>query len=165
MESQLERLARYLDDALAVERSLASSLEDMAGDVDDRALKALFEDHRRVTQQQASNLEARIRALGQEPSSTKGFLSQAAAKVGDMLHAPKDDLDKPTQYLVKAFAAENLELAMYRALEVYAEAVGDQDTVRLARQHSQQEKETADRIWPLIAQTARRPAEVAGAAR
>jgi hypothetical protein len=40
--------------------------------------------------------------------------------------------------------------------------VGDQET---ARQHFQQEKETAEKIWPLIAQTARRPAGLVGATR
>src|SRR2546423_15318656 len=138
MESTQDRLVRYLDDAWAVEKSLASSLQDMAGDVDDPTLKSLFEDHRRVTEQQAENLATRIRALGQEPSGGKSFLAQATAKVGDPLHAPKDDLDKPTQYLIKAFAAEHLELAMYRALDAYAQAVGAPERARLAPQRSQQ---------------------------
>jgi ferritin-like metal-binding protein YciE len=160
MESPQDRLIRYLDDAWAVEKALVTVLGDMAEEVNDPQVRALFQEHRRVTHEQEERLEARIRALGKEPSGGKGFFNQMVAKIGDVLHAAHDDDDKTTQDLMKAYATENFECAMYQSLASYATAIGDGETAQLARQHMQQEKEAADRVWPLIQPTAARPAQV-----
>jgi ferritin-like metal-binding protein YciE len=161
MESTHERLIRYLDDAWAVEKALVDKLRDMAEEVIDDRIRSLFEEHRAVTHQQEENLEARIRALGEEPSGGKGFFSQMMGKIGEAMHTAEDDYDKTTQDLMKGFATENFEIAMYQALESYASAIGDSETAQLARQHMQQERDAAEKIWPLIAPTAARPAQVA----
>ena len=161
MESTHERLIRYLDDAWAVEKALVDKLRDMAEEVIDDRIRSLFAEHRTVTHQQEENLEARIRALGEEPSGGKGFFSQMMGKIGEAMHTAEDDYDKTTQDLMKGFATENFEIAMYQALESYASAIGDSETAQLARQHMQQEKDAAEKIWPLIAPTAARPAQVA----
>jgi ferritin-like metal-binding protein YciE len=161
MESTHERLIRYLDDAWAVEKALVDKLRDMAEEVIDDRIRSLFAEHRTVTHQQEENLEARIRALGEEPSGGKGFFSQMMGKIGEAMHTAEDDYDKTTQDLMKGFATENFEIAMYQALESYASAIGDSETAQLARQHMQQERDAAEKIWPLIAPTAARPAQVA----
>lgn len=161
MESTHERLIRYLDDAWAVEKALVDKLRDMADEVIDDRIRSLFAEHRTVTHQQEENLEARIRALGEEPSGGKGFFSQMMGKIGEAMHTAEDDYDKTTQDLMKGFATENFEIAMYQALESYASAIGDSETAQLARQHMQQERDAAEKIWPLIAPTAARPAQVA----
>jgi ferritin-like metal-binding protein YciE len=161
MESTHERLIRYLDDAWAVEKALVDKLRDMAEEVIDDRIRSLFAEHRTVTHQQEENLEARIRALGEEPSGGKGFFSQMMGKIGEAMHTAEDDYDKTTQDLMKGFATENFEIAMYQALESYANAIGDSETAQLARQHMQQERDAAEKIWPLIAPTAARPAQVA----
>jgi ferritin-like metal-binding protein YciE len=161
MESTHERLIRYLDDAWAVEKALVDKLRDMAQEVIDDRIRSLFAEHQTVTHQQEENLEARIRALGEEPSGGKGFFSQMMGKIGEAMHTAEDDYDKTTQDLMKGFATENFEIAMYQALESYASAIGDSETAQLARQHMQQERDAAEKIWPLIAPTAARPAQVA----
>jgi ferritin-like metal-binding protein YciE len=160
MESTQDRLIRYLDDAWAVEKALVSALNDMADEVNDPQVRALFQEHRQVTHDQEERLEARIRALGKEPSGGKGFFNQMVAKIGDVLHAAHDEYDKTAQDLMKAYATENFECAMYQSLASYATAIGDTETAQLARQHLQQEKEAADRVWPLIQPVAARPAQV-----
>ncbi len=159
MESVRDRLVRYLDDAWAVEKALVGMLKDMAAEVDDPEVRAMFEEHSRMTHDQEENLEARIRALGEEPSGSKGFFNMLMGKIGDMMQGAHDPYDKTTQDLVKSFAVENFEMGMYQALEAYANAIGDAETAQLARQHFEQESNTASRIWPLIAATAVRPAE------
>jgi len=160
MESTQDRLIRYLDDAWAVEKALVVALNDMAEEVNDPQVRALFQEHRQVTHDQEERLEARIRALGKEPAGSKGFFNQMVAKIGDALHAAHDEYDKTTQDLMKAYATENFECAMYQSLESYATAIGDTETAELARQHMREEKEAAERVWPLIQPTAARPAQV-----
>ena len=160
MEGTQDRLIRYLDDAWAVEKALVNVLQDMAEEVNDPQVQSLFQEHRQVTHQQEERLEARIRALGKEPSGAKGFFNQMMGKVGDAMHAAHDEYEKTTQDLMKGYATENFECAMYQSLEAYANAIGDTETAQLARQHLQQEREAAERIWPLIAPTAARPAGV-----
>ena len=160
-ETKQERLIRYLDDAWAVEKALVAALKDMADEVNDPQVKALFEEHRTVTHAQEEALEARIRALGQEPSGGKGFFNQMVAKIGDVLHAAHDEYDKTSQDLMKGYATENFEMAMYEALESYSTAIGDTETATLARQHHQQEKEASEKIWPLIGPASARAVEAA----
>jgi ferritin-like metal-binding protein YciE len=59
-----------------------------------------------------------------------------------------------TQDLIMAFSVENAEVAMYESLAVAAEAAADPGTVTLARRIQAQEKQTAEKVWKLIAPTA-----------
>ena len=163
MQDTQERLIRYLDDAWAVEKALVKNLEDMANEVDDPQIKAMFEQHRQVTHQQEEALEARIRALGEEPSGSKGFFTSLMGKVGDFMHKAKDEYDQATQDLMKAYAIENFECAMYQSMESFATAIGDQETAQLARTHHDQEKQAANTVWNMIDAAAIRPAQVSGA--
>ena len=67
--------------------------------------------------------------------------------------------DKTTQGLMKAFGIESFEMAVYQGLMTYANAIGDTQTAQLAQQILQQERETANKVWPLIAPAAARPAQ------
>jgi len=154
MEDSRERLVRYLNDAWAVEKSLVDTLKGMADDTDDPEARALFLEHSEMTWQQEESLETRIRALGEEPSGGKGIMNTLMGKVADMLNAGHDEYDKTTQNLCKAYATEHLEIAMYESLASYADSVGDGETALLARQIQNQERMTAERIWPHISRTA-----------
>ena len=74
-ENPQDRLIRYLDDAWAMEKALVDNLQSMADEVNDPNIRAMFQQHSDETQQQQQQLEARIRALGEEPSGGKGFLN------------------------------------------------------------------------------------------
>jgi len=162
MQSSPDRLIRYLDDAWALEKTLVTTLKDMADEVNDSGVRALFLEHRAITHQHEENLEARLRALGKEPSRTKSFLNQIGGKMGDMLHGAHDEYDKTTLNLMKAFATENLEMAVYEALASFATEVGDLETEKMAQQHLAQEKEAAAKIWPQIAPVSRLTAMESG---
>ena len=77
-------------------------------------------------------------------------------KVADLMGGSHDDYDKTTMNLCKAYATENLEIAMYESLIAYSEAIGDSETASLGRQIQSQEKKAADLIWPHINRTAAR---------
>ena len=160
MESTHDRLIRYLDNAWAVEKALVDSLKTMAQDVNDADVAQWFREHAQVTWQQEEALEARIRALGAEPSGAKGFFSSMMGRLSDIMQITQDEYDRTTQNLIKAYTSEQFEMAMYQALEAYANAIGDAETARLAQLHFQQERETAEMLWPMIAETAARPAQL-----
>jgi ferritin-like metal-binding protein YciE len=160
METQKERMIRYLDDAWAVEKALVDVLDDMSKEGNDPQARQLFAQHRDMTHQQEEMLEARIRALGAEPSGGKGFMNTLMGKVGDLLDIGHDDYDKTTRNLTKAFATENFEQAMYESMAAYADAIGDTETAQLARTIQAQEQQTAQLIWPHVARTAARAIEM-----
>jgi ferritin-like metal-binding protein YciE len=160
MEDKTNRIIRYLNDAWAVEKALVDSLKDMGEEANDPAVRALLLEHSQVTHQQEESLEARIRQLGGETQTYKGYLNQFIAKAGDFMNMGHDQYDRTTQNLMQCFATENFELAMYESLAAFADAVGDAETAQLARQIQQQERETAEKLWPLIAPVGAKAVEV-----
>lgn len=165
METAQEKLIRYIQDAHASEVGITTVLKDFIDEVNNPQVKAVFAEHLQVTQSQAQRLEQRLIALGSKKSDGKGIVNQLMGKVADLMHAAHDPEDKTTQDLIKAYATEHLEFGMYASLESYSEALGDMETARLARQIASEEKEAAEKIFPLIAVTAKAPLNkaVAGA--
>lgn len=152
-EGGRERLLRYLNDAWSVETTLLDTLQKMADEVEDPQLKALFVEHRATTARQQEALGVRLRELNREPSGGKGFFNRLVGGIWEGLHRPGDDLDRTAQDLMKSYATEHFEVAMYQALDACATAVGDGTTAELARRHQAQEREAAEKVWFLIAPT------------
>lgn len=61
-----------------------------------------------------------------------------------------EESERVTHNLMMAYTVENAEVAMYEALAVVAEALGDQRTATLARNIQQEEEATARKIWAMI---------------
>ncbi len=72
-----------------------------------------------------------------------------------LAQAGQHDAEKSTQHLIMVFAAAAAEIAMYEALATVAAAAGDTETERLARQMQEHERSDRDRVWNLIARSAR----------
>ena len=157
MENTRERMIRYLQDAHAAEVGVRKALEGFLDDTHDQNLKMLFQEHVTLTRTQEDRLEQCLRKYNSEPSDTKGFFNSMMAKMSEMMHGAHDEYDKATQNLIKAYAAEHLECGMYEALQAYAKAVGDEDVAQVAESIQKEEKETADRIWPMIERYAMMP--------
>jgi ferritin-like metal-binding protein YciE len=150
MENTRERLVRYLQDAHAAEVGIRKMLEGFINDTDDQNIKMLFQEHLTITRSQEDRLEQCLRKYNSEPSDSKGFFNSMMAKMGEMMHGAHDQYDKNTQNLIKAYATEHLECGMYEALAAFAQVVGDEDVVQVAQSIQAEEKQTADRIWPMI---------------
>ncbi|MEZ0326793.1 MAG: ferritin-like domain-containing protein [Fimbriimonas sp.] len=154
METSKERLIRYLQDAHAAETGIQDTLEGFISDCNDPDILELYKDHLVQTISQARRLEDRLRMLDATPSTGKGFLNSMMAKASEFLQAAHDDYDRNTQNLIKAYATEHLERAMYESLYAFATAIGDTDTARLAREIQLEEAMTAEKLFPLIEQYA-----------
>lgn len=161
-------IRRYLQDAIAAEKSFEAQLRAFANDAKDTnetETQTLFEQHADETRRQHERLTARLDALGGGPSAVKSLFATlfgAAPKAAQLGH---DDAEKTSQDLMMAYAVEHSEIAMYESLASAASAAGDLETERLAREIQQEERRAAEKVWPLIAPCARRAfARVTGGA-
>jgi ferritin-like metal-binding protein YciE len=149
-ETTNDVITRYLEDAIAAEKSFETQLQGFAKEGDNAAAKSAFQQHAVETKRQYERLSARLQALGGSASTAKSLLahifnlSPKAAQVGH------EKEERTTQNLMMAFAVENSELAMYESLATVADAAGDSETAALAREIQAEEKATADKVWKLL---------------
>ena len=143
-------IPRYLEDAIAAEKSFETQLRGFARDSEFAEVNAVFISHADETKGQYDRLTARLHELGGEPSGAKSILAHvfnAAPGAAQIGHTAEE---RVTQDLIMAYAVENAEIAMYESLALTANAFSDFDTERLARDIQSQEKEAAGKVWKLI---------------
>ncbi|HEV2618940.1 MAG TPA: DUF892 family protein [Acidobacteriaceae bacterium] len=149
-------LVRYLEDAIAAEKSFETQLIGFSKEVEDSTVSALFREHAEETKEQYGLLTQRLEELGGSTSTIKSFLAHlfnSAPKVAQIGH---DTYERETQDLMMAYAVENAEVAMYESLAQAAQLAGDTVTEQLARRIQEQEKQTAEKVWAQIAPAALR---------
>jgi ferritin-like metal-binding protein YciE len=151
-----DRIARYLDDAIALEASGISGLKDMVSEATDPQDAAMFQQHLAETERQKERLEARLSALGGTSNKLKDVMNKIGMAATDLLHGGKDPGDKATRNLIQAYAIENLEVATYESLYAAATEVGDTETAALAKEIQAEEERTARMLFPRISPLARR---------
>lgn len=148
-------ITRYLEDAIAAEKSFETQLRGFAKEATRPVVKDMFELHADQTQQQYHALTARLSALGGSPSTLKSIMAHVFNLSPKAAQAGHKDEERTTQDLMMAYAVENAEVAMYESMFIAADIAGDRETAQLAKQIQKQEQDTADKIWPQIAPTAR----------
>ena len=148
--TQIELIRRYLEDAIAAERSFETQLRGFATEGDDQEVRSLFAAHAEETHLQHRRLTARLEELGGSPSAGKSLLAHLFALTPKSAQLGHSQDERTAQNLIMAFAVENGERAMYEALFVVAQAAGDDITARLAREIQTQETQTAEKIWTFI---------------
>jgi len=143
-------IQRYLEDAIAAERSFETQLRGFADEATYPGAKTAFQTHADETKRQYELLTTRLKALGGAPSTMKSFMAHIfnmAPKAAQVGHV---DEERTTQDLIMAFSVENAEVAMYESMAIAAEAVNDKETATLARQIQREEKATGEKVWQLI---------------
>jgi ferritin-like metal-binding protein YciE len=159
-----EVLARYLEDAIAAEKSFESQLISFSEEVQDSVVQAMFRLHAEETKQQYTVLTQRLEELGGSTSTIKSFLAHLFNSAPKLAQVGHDVFERETQDLMMAFAVENAEVAMYESLAEVARLSGDSRTESLAREIQQQEKSTAEKVWAQVSPAARRAVQAATAA-
>lgn len=149
-ESPKETIIRYLQDAIAAERSFESQLEGFSKEGDNETAKSLFAQHARETRSQHERLTQRLEALGASPSTTKSVLAHMFGLAPKSASIGHEKEERTSQNLMIAYAVESAECAMYEALANSAAVSGDTATETLARTIQTEEKQTADKVWSLI---------------
>ena len=151
-----EILGRYLEDAIAAEKSFETQLLGFSKEAENPSVQSLFRQHAEETKEQYARLTERLEELGGSTSPLKSFLAHIfnfAPKVAQLGH---DKYERETQDLMMAYAVENAEVAMYESLIEACTVAGDQRTAELAKSIQQQERGTADKVWAQIAPAAKR---------
>jgi ferritin-like metal-binding protein YciE len=147
-------IQRYLEDAIAAEKSFETQLTGFADEASLPQARELFERHADETRTQYQQLTTRLEALGGSVSSAKSFLAHLFNMSPKMAQLGHEAQERTTQDLIMAFAVENAEVAMYEALSIAAESAGDSETANLARRIQAEEQATAEKIWPFISTAA-----------
>jgi ferritin-like metal-binding protein YciE len=153
-ETSTEVVKRYLEDAIAAEKSFETQLQGLAKEGDNERAKSAFHQHAIETRSQIERLTSRLEALGGSPSTAKSVLAHIFNLAPKAAQIGYEKEERVTQNLIMAFAVENSECAMYESLAALADAAGDSDTANLARSIQAEEKATADKVWSLLAPTA-----------
>lgn len=155
METPDDVIKAYLQDAIAAERNFETQLRQFAREGENEIVQRMFMQHADETRLQHERLSARLQEIGGRPSTMKSILAHMlgmAPKIGQAFH---DESERVVQNLMMAYAVENAEIAMYEALASVSAAAGDGETEALARSIQVQERQTADKVWSQIANTAR----------
>src|SRR5436305_15055129 len=149
-ETSVDVVKRYLEDAIAAEKSFETQLQGFSKESDDTVVQSLFQQHAAETRRQYERLTARLEALGGSASTAKSLrahifgLSPKTSQIGH------EKEERTTQNLMMAYAVENSEMAMYEAVAAVAEAAGDTETLSLARSIQAEEKATAEKVWKVL---------------
>jgi len=139
-----EQLRKYLADAHAIEEQAIALLERAPKIGGERGLAALYEDHLVETRDHAEIVEARLQALGGDPSTLK----DAALRLGALNWGAffQGHPDTPGKLAAFAFAFEHLEIGAYEQLKRVAERAADGETAMAVTGILEQERAAADRI-------------------
>ena len=139
-----EQLRKYLADAHAIEEQAIALLERGPKLAGSETLAAIYSEHLDETRDHAEAVEARLEALGGDPSTLKdAALRLGALNWGAFFQAHPDT---PGKLAAFARAFEHLEIGGYEQLKRVAERAGDLETAGVAERILTQEREAADRI-------------------
>src|SRR5918997_286412 len=149
MPSANDKVLQYLEEAHGIESMLVSTLTAHIAMTPRGEYRDLLERHRYETRTQAQRIQSRMGELGKSRSILHLAYGAAQTAVGQSISlalAPLQLLrgtggeEKLLKNARDECATEALEIATYDALAALAEAVGDERTAVLAREHRTQEE-------------------------
>jgi ferritin-like metal-binding protein YciE len=154
-----DKVIQQLDEIHALELALVQTLTAHVAMTPRGDHRSVLERHLGETRRQAERIRSRLRALGAKRSPLAlayGIVQTVAGQGVSAAKAPIDLLrgtsgaEKMLKNAKDEIASEALEIASYDALEALAEQAGDQPTVRLAREHREQEERAMRELRHLI---------------
>lgn len=158
MATDLHRLNRYLNEALATERALVTNLTAHIAMTPHGDYRTLLERHLRETRRHAGALAEH--ATEPDSSIVNSVLGLAETVVGQALVLAKGPLDlirggtsfdeKLLKNAKDECATEALEIATYDAIEALAEELGESAIAELARRHRADEERMLADLRALI---------------
>jgi ferritin-like metal-binding protein YciE len=146
-ENPVNMIKRYLQDAIAAERSFELQFRSFANDTRQSDLKDLFLHHADETRRHGERLTARLQALDGRPSTVQGAIARFfgfSARTFQLRHSA---VERTAQNLIIAHAIHNAGIAMYEELATVTAAAGDTITQRLAREMQEDARRASQKIW------------------
>jgi ferritin-like metal-binding protein YciE len=140
-----DKLADYIEDALALEESVVDQLDSMISNVErSPVLMEMLQRHRQVSRLQVERLKSRLERLGRGTPVRKrieGMAMTLIKNVSDVLRT-----DAPGKVGRDAYLLAHTQVAAYELLSRTASAAGDSETVDLARSHLDEDRKCADEV-------------------
>ena len=169
LQERETKLIQYLNEAYGKEQELVTALQAHISITTRDTYKKRLKDHLKETKAQAKGLERRIKqlggkaeavdlpgpdAIGETASKVKARAQKAVAAAKGPLHMVRGtgEAEKMLKNAKTEFFNEAEEIANYHAIETLAMAVGDRDTVKLAREFRRQEERMAKFLEKTIGQ-------------
>jgi len=149
--SNLEDLFLHeLRDVLDAERQITKALPKMKKAATSEELKAAFDEHLAVTEEQIERLESVFKSLdkaarGKHCSGMEGLIKEAEELIKE--EEPSAALD--AALIGAAQKVEHYEIAAYGTLATYAELLELEDAVDLLGETLNEEKETDEKLTTL----------------
>lgn len=151
------KLIQYLNEAYGKEQELVTALQADIKLTSRDSYKRRLQDHLKETRAHAKSLERRIKQLGgtaekpdmpapeavaEAAGKAQSAAKKAVATAKGPIHALRGtgDAERMLKNAKTEYFNEAEEIANYQAIEVLAEAVGDSDTVKLARSIRREEE-------------------------
>jgi ferritin-like metal-binding protein YciE len=145
------KLVQYLQEAYGKEKELETSLQAHIAMTTRRPYRKRLQQHLRETKDHARQVERRVKKLGGasllQTATARGTeaVSRGTALAKGPLHAVRGTGEEEIQLknAITEHSEEGEEIARYTAIEALAEAVGDKETVGLARGIRREEERMA----------------------
>jgi ferritin-like metal-binding protein YciE len=147
--------------ALTMEQNVLEMLGKLEEEAQRQPLKEQFRHHADETRQQIENIEKAFQALGEEPDDSPCPAIQGLDKEGKANIRKADDSVVDAVILSGAAETEHHEIAVYEGLITHAQAMGQDEIVRLLQENLEQEQHTLEEVKQHTEQVAR---EAIGAA-
>ena len=148
------KLIQYLNEAYGKEKELETALQAHIKMATSRATyKKRLQDHLKETKAQARGLERRI-TLSEAAGTATAAATKALAAAKGPMHALRGtgEAEKLLKNAKTELWNEHEEIGNYLAIETLADALGDKDTSKLAREFRRQEERMAAFLQKLIPQ-------------
>jgi len=169
VQAREAKLIQYLNEAYGKEKELETALQAHIAMTTRDAYKKRLKEHLKETKGQSKGLQSRIKQLGgkaeavpargpdvvaEAAGAAQSVLKKGVAAAKGPLHAVRGT-SEPETMLKNAkteYAQEAEEIANYKAIETLADALGDKDTVKLARQYRREEERMSKFLEKTIVQ-------------
>src|SRR4051794_15777194 len=152
-------LVKYLNEAFGKEKQLETNLQALIERAQNhKALKKGFQDHLKVTKNQARELQKRIKALGGKAEAGPDLpgpdaVTEVGSRVAEVANRALAAAKGPVQMLRGTGEADNMlrnvrdaywneaeEIAHYDVIEAVATKLNDRETVQLAKRFRREEE-------------------------
>jgi ferritin-like metal-binding protein YciE len=141
--------------ALKMENTVLEMLGDLQEEAQRDQLKEQFRHHADETREQIANIERAFQALGEEPDDSPCPAIEGIEKEGKANIKKADDSVVDAVILSGAAETEHHEIAVYEGLITHAEAMGNDEIVRLLSENLEQEQHTLDEVKSATREVAR----------
>ena len=150
MDSLRKLYVEQLRDLYSAEGQILKALPKMASAAKHPELKAAFEEHQRVTEEQVRRLDGIFEALGEKSGGHHCKGMEGLLKEGDEMMGEKADPDVLDAGLIAAAQrVEHYEIAGYGCVRTYARLLGLADQERILQGTLNEEADTDERLTAL----------------